>query len=105
MLVGLLVANEVVWSRTWSSYLLIGVYFLAVFCYFTSSDPVHCFTAIFAPTALHTDVYHHWQYYSATREAWVDTDRIGYELVGGRRNRYRGVTYKRHVHPGRAIAC
>jgi hypothetical protein len=219
VLVGLLVANEVVWSRTWSSYLLIGVYFLAVFCYFTfflptvlgtmglgvfltsgvvgaglviglilyldghgvfgstwsflgavgvvlallglvvvfyvnhrippvpltlrgggvyheaerkgeafllryeeppwhrprqndddpfyytSSDAVHCFTAIFAPTALHTDVYHHWQYYSATREAWVDTDRIGYELVGGRRNRYRGVTYKRHVHPGRAIAC
>lgn len=215
VLVGLLVANEVVWSRAWSSYLLIGVYFLAVFCYFTfflptvlgtmglgvfltsgvvsaglviglilyldghgvfgstwsflgavgvvlallglvvvfyvnhwippvplalreggvyheaerkgeafllryeeppwhrpwqndddpfyytSSDTVHCFTAIFAPTALQTDVYHHWQYYSATREAWVDTDRIGYELVGGRRNGYRGVTYKRHVHPGR----
>ncbi|MEF8796962.1 MAG: DUF2914 domain-containing protein [Salinivenus sp.] len=215
VLVGLLVANEVVWSRVWSSYLLIGVYFLAVFCYFTfflptvlgtmglgvfltsgfvsaglviglilyldghgvfggtwsflgavgvvlallglvvvfyvnhwippvplalreggvyheaerkgeafllryeeppwyrpwqndddpfyytSSDTVHCFTAIFAPTALQTDVYHHWQYYNSTREAWVDTDRIGYEVVGGRRNGYRGVTYKRHVHPGR----
>ena len=69
--------------------------------YYTSSDTVHCFTAIFAPTALQTDVYHHWQYYNPTREAWVDTDRIGYELVGGRRNGYRGVTYKRHVHPGR----
>lgn len=215
VLVGLLVANEVVWSRVWSSYLLIGVYFLAVFCYFTfflptvlgtmglgvfltsgfvsaglviglilyldghgvfgstgsflgavgvvlallglvvvfyvnhwippvplalreggvyheaerrgeafllryeeppwhrpwqndddpfyytSSDTVHCFTAIFAPTALQTDVYHHWQYYNPTRGAWVDTDRIGYEVVGGRRNGYRGVTYKRHVRPGR----
>ena len=214
VLVGLLVANEIVWSRVWSSYLLIGVYFLAVFCYFTfflptilgtmgfgvfltsgflsaglviglvlyldghgvfgdtwsflgavgivvsllglvvlfyvnhwippvplalreggvyheaeregqtfllryedppwyrpwqndddpfrytASDTVHCFAAVFAPTALQTTVYHHWQYYDSTRASWVDTDRIGYEVVGGRRNGYRGVTFKRHVHPG-----
>jgi hypothetical protein len=214
VLVGLLVANEIVWSRVWSSYLLIGVYFLAVFCYFTfflptilgtmgfgvfltsgflsaglviglvlyldghgvfgdtwsflgavgivvsllglvvlfyvnhwippvplalreggvyheaeregqtfllryedppwyrpwqndddpfrytASDTVHCFAAVFAPTALQTTVYHHWQYYDSTRAGWVDTDRIGYEVVGGRRNGYRGVTFKRHVHPG-----
>ena len=214
VLVGLLVANEIVWSRVWSSYLLIGVYFLAVFCYFTfflptilgtmgfgvfltsgflsaglviglvlyldghgvfgdtwsflgavgivvsllglvvlfyvnhwippvplalreggvyheaeregqtfllryedppwyrpwqndddpfrytASDTVHCFAAVFAPTALQTTVYHHWQYYDSTRASWIDTDRIGYEVVGGRRNGYRGVTFKRHVHPG-----
>ena len=214
VLVALLVANEVIWSRLWSSYLLLGVYFLAVFCYFTfflptvlgtmgfgvfltsgvlsaglviglilyldrhgvfsgtasflgavgvvgallgmvvlfyvnhwippvplalrdggvyhevdrsngafvlkyeeppwyrpwqndddpflyaEDDTVHCFAAVFAPTALQTKIYHHWQYYDSRRDTWVDTDRIGYEVVGGRRKGYRGVTFKRHVHPG-----
>ena len=61
---------------------------------------MHAFAAVFAPTALQTQVYHHWQYYDPGRDAWIDTDRIGYEVVGGRRNGYRGVTFKRHVHPG-----
>ena len=214
VLVVLLVANEVIWSRLWSTYVLIGVYFLAVFCYFTffmptvlgamgfgvfltsgfvsaglvvglvlyldrhgvfggtasflgavglvvsllglvvlfyvnhwippvplalrkggvyhdverkgdafvlqyeepawyaswrndddpfrlaPGDTVHCFAAVFAPTDLQTTIYHHWQYYDAERKTWVDTDRIGYQVVGGRRNGYRGVTFKRHVHPG-----
>ncbi|PQJ34449.1 hypothetical protein BSZ35_07400 [Salinibacter sp. 10B] len=214
VLVALLVANELLWSRVLSSYLLLGVYFLAVFCYFTfflptvlgkmgfgvfltsgflsaglvislilyldthdvfetswafsgavgtvlgllglvvlfyvnhwippvplamkeggvyhdverdngafvlryeepawywpwkndddpfryaPGDTVHCFAAVFAPTDLQTKVYHHWQYYNEERDVWVDTDRIGYEVVGGRRNGYRGVTFKRHVHPG-----
>lgn len=214
VLVALLVANEVIWSRVWSSYLLLGIYFLAVFCYCTfflptvlgtmgfgvfltsgllsaglvvglilyldthevfetsrafagaigvvmallgivvffyvnhwippvplamkeggvyhdahregdafvlqyetpawyrpwkndddpvhyaAGDTVHCFTAVFAPTALQTKIYHHWQYYDAETDTWVDTDRIGYRVVGGRRNGYRGVTFKRHVHPG-----
>jgi hypothetical protein len=214
VLVALLVANEVIWSRLWSSYLLLGVYFLAVFCYFTfflptvlgtmgfgvfltsgilsaglvigmilyldthkvfagtasflgavgvvvallglvvvfyinhwippvplalreggvyheversedtfllkyeeppwyrpwqndddpfvyaTGDTVHCFTAVFAPTALHTQIYHQWQYYDSKRDAWMNTDRIGYEVVGGRQKGYRGVTFKQHVHPG-----
>jgi len=214
VLVALLVANELIWSRLWSSYLLLGVYFLAVFCYFTffmptilgtmgfgvfltsgfvsagvvialilyldshdvfagtwsflgavatvlslfglvvvfyvnhwippvplalreagvyhqvdredgafalyykdppwyrpwteqddpfryaTGDTVHCFAAVFAPTKLETKVYHHWQYYDREEDTWVDTDRIGYRVVGGRQRGYRGVTYKRHVHPG-----
>jgi hypothetical protein len=214
VLVALLVANELIWSRVWSSYLLLGIYFLAVFCYFTfflptvlgtmgfgvfltsgfvsaglviglilyldrhgvfdgtlaflgavgvvvallgtvllfyvnhwippvplalrdggvyhdvardngafvlryqeppwyrpwqddddpflyaEGDTVHCFAAVFAPTDLRTRIYHHWQYYNPEREAWVDTDRIGYSVVGGRQKGYRGVTFKRHVRPG-----
>lgn len=214
VLVALLVANEVMWRWGWSSHLLIGVYFLAVFCYFTfflptllgtigfgvfltsgfvsaglviglilyldthhvydstssflgavglvlgllalvvvfyvnhwippvplalqeggvyhdvtheddafvlhyespawyrpwrndddpfryaPCDTVHCFAAVFAPTALEAKIYHQWQYYNSSREEWVDTDRVGYEVVGGRRNGYRGVTFKRHLRPG-----
>ncbi len=214
VLVSLLVLNEVIWSRLWSAYVLIGVYFLAVFCYFTfflptvlgtmgfgvfltsgllsagfviglilfldrhgvfdnnraflgavtvvlallgtvilfyvnhwippvplalkesgvyhdvtreedafvlhyeeppwyrpwkrqddpfrlaPGDTVHCFASVFAPTDFQTKVYHHWQYYNEEKGKWMDTDRIGYRVVGGRSNGYRGFTFKRHVHPG-----
>ena len=40
VLVGLLVANEFVWGRERSSYLLVGLYFLAVSCYLTFLLPL-----------------------------------------------------------------
>jgi len=68
---------------------------------YAPGDTVHCFAAIYAPTALQTQVAHRWQRYVPSRDAWVETDRIGYQVVGGRRSGYRGVTYKQHVSPGR----
>ncbi|MEF8816054.1 MAG: DUF2914 domain-containing protein [Salinibacter sp.] len=69
--------------------------------HYAPGDTVHCFTAIYAPTALQTRVAHRWQRYVPSRGAWVNTDRIGYQVVGGRDGGYRGVTYKEHVSPGR----
>ncbi|MCS3754803.1 hypothetical protein GGP79_002778 [Salinibacter ruber] len=69
--------------------------------HYAPTDTVHCFTAIYAPTAFQADVTHRWQRYVPSRDAWVDTDRIAYQVVGGRRSGYRGVTYKQHVSPGR----
>jgi len=69
--------------------------------YYTSADTVHCFAAIYAPTALRTRVVHRWQRYVPSRDIWMETDRIGYRVVGGRRSGYRGVTYKANVQPGR----
>ncbi|MCS3857342.1 hypothetical protein [Salinibacter ruber] len=40
VLVGLLLANEWIWSRHQGGHLLIGLYFLAVFCYLTFLLPV-----------------------------------------------------------------
>lgn len=68
---------------------------------YAPGDTVHCFTAIYAPTSLQTTVAHRWQRYVPSREDWVDTDHIDYQVVGGRRSGYRGVTYKEHVSPGR----
>jgi hypothetical protein len=69
--------------------------------HYAPSDTVHCFAAIYAPTEFETRIAHRWQRYVPSREAWVDTDRIAYRVVGGRRTGYRGVTFKRHVQPGR----
>ena len=64
-------------------------------------EAVYCFAAIFAPTQLRTEIFHHWRVYDAEKDAWVSTDRIGYELVGGRNQGYRGYTFKRNIWPGR----
>jgi hypothetical protein len=63
-------------------------------------EPVYCFAAVFAPTELKKRIFHEWNYYDAAKEAWVTTDRIGYEVVGGRFNGYRGYTFKHNVQPG-----
>lgn len=69
--------------------------------YFADGDSVYCFTAIFAPTSLHKNVYHLWQKYFSNRNEWVLTDRLGFEITGGRKGGYRGYTYKRNVSPGK----
>jgi len=63
-------------------------------------DAVYAFAAVFAPTNLETEIYHRWQIYDPDTDTWRETDRIGYEVVGGRQNGYRGYTYKRHLRPG-----
>ena len=67
---------------------------------YAEGDTVYCFTAVFAPTELTTKVFHAWAYFDEARGTWVETDRIGYALAGGRDHGYRGVTWKRYVHPG-----
>jgi hypothetical protein len=64
-------------------------------------DTVYCFTAIFAPTELKKKVYHQWQNYSDKKGKWLTTDRLVYEITGGRGKGYRGYTYKKNVVPGK----
>jgi hypothetical protein len=63
-------------------------------------DTVYCFAAVFAPTALETQIVHHWQRFNPGQDEWMTTDRIRYDVTGGRRNGYRGVTFKQHAPPG-----
>ena len=68
--------------------------------HYTGGETVYCFAAVFAPTRLRTQIYHHWRVYDETARAWVSTDRIGYAVEGGRDRGYRGYTFKRNVRPG-----
>ena len=73
-----------------------------------SDDPfrgetAHCFTAVFAPVDLHTEIYHHWQYREtggAKAGRFATTDRIRLTIAGGRQGGYRAYTVKQRVVPG-----
>lgn len=62
-------------------------------------EKVYCLSAIFAPAGLKTKLYHRWQYYDVNK-GWQSTERIGFELNGGRNNGFRGYTYKQNVQYG-----
>lgn len=69
---------------------------------FRGTGPAYCFTAVFAPVALHTTVIHHWQYRPPGRadRSFVTTDRIPMTIAGGREGGYRGYTVKSRLDPG-----
>jgi hypothetical protein len=68
---------------------------------YAEGDRVYCFTAIFAPLELRKAVYHHWQKFDPEKKAWATTDRLEFEITGGREKGYRGYTYKSYTSPGR----
>ncbi|MGH1362958.1 MAG: DUF2914 domain-containing protein [Calditrichia bacterium] len=67
---------------------------------YAPDDTVFCFTAIFAPTKLRKKVYHHWQQYSEKRGEWITTDKLSYQITGGRDGGFRGYSFKKNIQPG-----
>lgn len=66
---------------------------------YTPGDTVFCYTSVFAPTEMKQRIIHHWQWLNKEGE-WTTTDRIGYDIVGGRDGGWRGFTHKKNVGPG-----
>lgn len=50
---------------------------------------VFCFTRVFTPTRLNTEIYHRFEYYDE-EEGWVTHARVHYPIFGGRDDGYRG---------------
>lgn len=63
------------------------------------NDRVFIFTRIFAPGKFQGDVVVHWQTQDQSGD-WQTTDRIPLSIGGGRREGYRGFTYKSQIRPG-----
>jgi len=66
--------------------------------YFSRGDSVYCYTAVFAPGGVRVPVHHVWSH--KTSRGWVRTDRIGFQIAGGRDRGYRGYTVKSGISPG-----
>jgi hypothetical protein len=75
-----------VWKRSDSSY--------------PANEPVYCFTAVFAPVALKTTVYHHWYFRRDSTKPFTHADKIPLQISGGREGGYRAYTFKQRLDPG-----
>jgi hypothetical protein len=64
-------------------------------------DKVFCFTSVFAPKGFHGTLFHSWRYDDPVKGEWVEMSRIGFPIAGGRRDGFRGFTYKRTLPEGR----
>jgi hypothetical protein len=66
--------------------------------YFTPGENVYCYTAVFAPGRIRVPVFHVWSH--KTVQGWIQTDRIAFEITGGRDGGFRGYTTKAGITPG-----
>jgi hypothetical protein len=67
---------------------------------FPAHEPIYCFTAVFAPVALNTTVYHHWYFRPHQNKPFTHADRIPVKISGGREAGYRAYTFKQQLDPG-----
>jgi hypothetical protein len=68
--------------------------------YFSQNEYAYCYTAIFAPPLVRVPVVHVWSWHSES-DGWRETDRIGFEVSGGRETGYRGFSRKKTLWPGK----
>lgn len=64
-----------------------------------AGERLYCVSSIFAPRGLSARLYHRWQNYDKDK-GWVSTERIGFDLEGGRDGGFRGYTYKQNISAG-----
>ena len=67
---------------------------------FPADEPIYCFTAVFAPVALNTTVYHHWYFRANSNKPFTHADKIPIKIAGGREGGYRAYTFKQRLAPG-----
>lgn len=68
---------------------------------YNPGDSLFVFTSIFAPADLRKKINHHWQWKNPTSEKWETSDKIEFEITGGRDGGYRGYTYKTRMLEGK----
>jgi hypothetical protein len=69
--------------------------------HYAANETVYFYSAVFAPTALKTPIYHEWQYFDETKSEWVTSMRVSFPIFGGRESGYRGYSTKSAVVSGR----
>jgi hypothetical protein len=65
-----------------------------------ADEPMYCFTAVFAPVALNTTIYHHWYFRPNSSKPFTHVDKIPLKISGGREGGYRAYTFKQRLDPG-----
>jgi len=63
-------------------------------------EALYCFSSVSAPRGFATRLFHRWVYQNPDH-SWVTASHIGFTLNGGRKNGFRGYTYKKNLLPGK----
>jgi hypothetical protein len=66
--------------------------------YYSPGQAAFCYTAIFAPPGIRVPIIHIWS--RKTASGWKTTDRIRFNIAGGREMGFRGFTQKGNLSPG-----
>jgi len=66
----------------------------------TAGYPVYCFSSVFAPKDLETEIRHKWEKYSPDQEKWQTVARIPFPITGGRIDGFRGYTQTMQISEG-----
>ncbi|MFH1017637.1 MAG: DUF2914 domain-containing protein [Pseudomonadota bacterium] len=67
--------------------------------YARTGDMIYCFAQLFSPTGFKDDLLVRWLY--KDQRGWHPSDAIPMQITGGRREGYRGVTFKSNYQPGK----
>lgn len=67
----------------------------------TAGAPAYCFSAVFAPSSLSTEIRHRWEKYNAATDTWETKARIPFPILGGRLEGFRGYTQTSQIDEGR----
>ena len=66
----------------------------------SKSNQIIVFTPIFAPRLLKAKIYHHWMHWNKLERKWIERDKIGFEISGGREVGHRSYSKKRKFPSG-----
>lgn len=66
-----------------------------------NNESAYCFSSVFAPVKLSTNINHRWEYYDEISSEWSTISVIPFTITGGRDNGYRGYSQKQNLTPGR----
>lgn len=63
-------------------------------------EKIFCYTSVFVPPGIETELFHIWQHRDPGTGEWKTYSRIGFPIRGGRKDGYRGFTWKRNLPAG-----
>jgi Protein of unknown function (DUF2914) len=64
-------------------------------------EKIYCFTSVFLPQGIAFTLYHRWMFHDPKAGHWVSVSRIGFPVRGGRKDGFRGFTFKQSFRPGK----
>lgn len=75
-------------------------YFQPKRMHISEGERLYVYSAVFAPTALSTNIVHRWQHYNEKEKAWKTIMQSSFPINGGRDGGYRGYSWKAGLLPG-----